>query len=198
MYFPVYERNVGPIVEALGPILSGRSGQALEIGSGTGQHVVDFARAFPTLEWQPTDPDPHHRTSIDAWRRHAGAPTRAARDLDAASDWAGRDDLGAPFALILSLNVIHISPVAVLHGILRGAAATLATGGIVAFYGPFREGGVHTGDGNAAFDADLRSRNPEWGIRDVDEIVATAAAEGLHFDRLVPMPANNRILVLTR
>ena len=198
MYFPVYDRNVGPIVEALGPILSGRTGMALEIGSGTGQHAVDFARAFPALTWQPTDPDPHHRISIDAWRAHASAATRPACDLDAASDWGERDDLGAPFALILSLNVIHISPITVLHGILKGAAATLEAGGLVAFYGPFKEGGVHTGDGNAAFDADLRSRNPDWGIRDVDEIVGAAAKLGLGFDRLVPMPANNRILVLKR
>jgi hypothetical protein len=200
MYFPVYDRNVGPILTALEPLLAGKTGRALEIGSGTGQHVVDFARAFPGLVWHPSDPESAHRVSIDAWRAHAGAQTAPALDLDAASDWAARGEIAAlaPLALILSLNVIHISPIAVLHGILAGAAATLEPGGMLAFYGPFREGGAHTGDGNAAFDADLRARNAAWGIRDVGEIVATAQPLGLTFVQLITMPANNRILVLRR
>lgn len=198
MSFGVYERNVGPISAALAPVLKGVCGPALEIGSGTGQHVQDFATAFAGLRWTPSDPDAAHRTSIDAWSAHFKRGVAPARAIDAASDWAADvADLG-PLSLILSLNVIHIAPPAVLSGILKGAAATLAPCGLLAFYGPFREGGVHTGDGNAAFDDRLRADNPDWGLRDVDDIRARAATLGLGFHDLIHMPANNRILIFAQ
>lgn len=200
MYFGVYERNIAPILAALTPILAHASGTALEIGSGTGQHILDFAKKFENLRWVPSDPNEEHRTSINAWRAHNKAPIHAALDLDAAQHWAAQADIQAlaPLEFILSLNVIHIAPVSVAHGIFAGAGKTLTSGGQLAFYGPFREGGVHTGDGNATFDRRLRDDNPEWGIRDVDALRALATEHGLAFVDLIEMPANNRILLFRK
>lgn len=197
MFFPVYERNHGPITEALGPVLADVQGNALEIGSGTGQHVQDFARTFPQLRWTPSDPDPGHRRSTNAWTAHNGLPVAPARALDASSDWARDLEDIAPLAFILSLNVIHIAPFSVAQGIVAGAARTLLPGGLLAFYGPFREGGLHTGDGNAEFDKRLRAQNPHWGVRDVGEISDLAEPVGLSFSKLIKMPANNRILIFS-
>ena len=197
MYFAVYERNIAPILAALGPVLDGVTGNALEIGSGTGQHIKDFARTFPGLAWTPSDPDPDHRRSIDAWTAHAGTTTAPARAIDAAADWAADVADIAPLSLIFSANVIHIAPYAVARGIIAAAGKVLAAGGLLAFYGPFREGGQHTGEGNAEFDR-LRADNPDWGIRDTGELAALAADAGLTRRDLVVMPANNRILIFQK
>ncbi|PWE34398.1 SAM-dependent methyltransferase [Maritimibacter sp. 55A14] len=197
---PTYDRNIAPLTEALAPWLEGRTGRALEIGSGPGQHVTALARSFPSLSWTGSDPDPAHLRSIAAWTAHLGVPVAPPLALDAATEWAARPDIAAiaPLELILNLNVIHITPMEVARGILRGAGQCLAPGGLLAFYGPFRENGAHTGEGNARFDEGLRARNPDWGIRDAGEIAELGAAEGLEHTALIPMPANNRILLLRR
>ncbi len=196
----VFEKNYQPVIDGLSSFLDGSTGNALEIGSGTGQHILAFARAFPSLTWTPSDYDQVHLKSIDAWRRFAQADTRQAIYLDAASDWAKRPEVSAlsPLKLILSMNVIHISPFTVTEGLINGAARTLDKGGFLAFYGPFREEGEHTGDGNARFDKALRADNPEWGVRDTGEITDLGKTSGLTFSALLKMPANNRILVLKK
>lgn len=193
-------RNGPPVIKALEPLLREKSGVALEIGSGTGQHILTFAAAFPQLKWHPSEPDPVHRTSIDAWRAHQAAPTGPALDLDAASTWWHKADLIAlgSLDLILSLNVIHISPSITATRILQGAADRLGRGGLVAFYGPFSENGAHTGDGNAEFDRRLRAENPDWGLRDTRDLTEIAQDSGLDPHALIPMPANNRLLVFCR
>lgn len=198
MHFAVYERNIAPILAALGPVLAGRTGNALEIGSGTGQHIKDFARNFPDLNWTPSDPDPDHRRSTDAWTAYSGTAIAKARAIDAASDWAADVADIAPLNLIFSANVIHIAPYSVAKGIISAAGKVLAKGGLLAFYGPFREGGQHTGEGNAEFDRRLRADNPDWGLRDVDEIAALAANAGLSRRDLLVMPANNRIVIFEK
>lgn len=196
---PSFQRNAPPILAELTHLLAGRSGAALEIGSGTGQQAAALALAFPGLDWWPSDPDPHHRASIEAWAAASRLPPRAL-DLDAAGDWPTHPDVAAlgPLATIYCSNVVHIAPWPVAEGILRGAGRALAPGGLLIFYGPFIEGGRHTGDGNIAFDADLKRRNPDWGIRDADDLRALSQANGLLFDRLIAMPANNRLLVFRR
>lgn len=185
------DSNRAPIVESLGPLLAGTSGVVLEIGSGTGQHVAAFAAAFPHLEWLPSDPFEVHLESIRAWAEEAGLPNlRSPIWLDAAEPWP---DLGR-LAGVLAINVIHIAPWAVAEGIVRGAAAALATGAPLIFYGPFREGGRHTGDGNARFDAALRAEDPAWGLRDLDDLSAAAVQAGFAAPHLVHMPANNRLV----
>lgn len=189
------ERNRGPIIEALGPILGGLSGTVLEIGSGTGQHAFALAAAFPGLAWQPSDPFEAHLDSIRAWA--AGADLPNLRDplwLDAAERWP---DLG-PLAAVLSINVIHITPWAVAGGIVRGAASALSPGGPLIFYGPFIEGGRHTGEGNRLFDQSLRAQDPAWGVRALEDVSAMAAAEGFGPPEVTVMPANNRLLCYRR
>lgn len=200
MYSAVFEKNAKPVIDGLSPFLADRSGTALEIGSGTGQHIIAFSQSFPNLTWTPSEPDAVHRASIDAWRVHLNAKTAKAISLDGAGDWSVSAEICAitPVTLILSLNVIHISPISVLNGILTGAGKTLAAGGLLAFYGPFTENGVHTGEGNAEFDRRLRADNPNWGIRDTDAIAQMAARHGLTVRNLIKMPANNRILVLAK
>ncbi|MFK7941396.1 MAG: DUF938 domain-containing protein [Paracoccaceae bacterium] len=192
---PSASRNETPIINALAPVLSGLSGLMLEIGSGTGQHVAAYARAYPQIDWQPSDPFEEHHDSIRAWVAQAGCPNlRAPIWLDAAEIWPNLGQLAG----VISVNVIHISPWAVAQGIVRGAAAAVQSGGVLVFYGPFKEAGQHTGDGNAAFDETLRARDPGWGIRDLGEVVALGEGHGFGPAEISEMPANNRLVVLRK
>ncbi|MEM9062978.1 MAG: DUF938 domain-containing protein [Pseudomonadota bacterium] len=187
---PSAERNEQPIIDALRPVLAERRGLLLEIGSGTGQHSAAFARAFPTIDWLPSDPFDEHLDSIRAWGRHASVPNlRAPIWLDAAEAWPPME----PLVGVMSINVIHIAPWVVTQGIMRGAAG-MAPGGVLLFYGPFREGGAHTGEGNAKFDASLRAQDPSWGIRDIDDVAAEAQQHGFAAPEVTVMPANNRLV----
>lgn len=195
-----FERNCPPIIATLSPWLRSRAGAVLEIGSGTGQHAGAFALAFPNLDWWPSDPDKLHRTSISAWRSKLALPTRDPLNIDAASDWAQLSAIRqlGPLSAVISLNVIHISAFDVTRGIIAGAAQTLEPNGLLIFYGPFCENGAHTGPGNAAFDAGLRAENPQWGVRDTDEISDLAKNSGLDFAALEIMPAGNRLLIFRK
>lgn len=197
---PVFQRNCPPLLVALAPWLAHRTGVVLEIGSGTGQHAAAFRLGFPALDWVASDPDPEHRASILAWAGALGLPPRPALYLDAATEWARDPTVAAlgPLTAVLSMNVIHIAPVRVAEGIVRGAGHALGPGGLLVFYGPFVEHGEHTGEGNRQFDARLRAENPEWGVRDVDDLTGLARAAGLVPAALVPMPANNRLLIFRR
>lgn len=193
-------RNLPPMVAALARLFDGTPGTVLEIGCGTGQHAASYALAFPELAWWPSDPDPDHRASARAWAAHLRAPDRPPLDVDASGDWAADPAVAAlgPLRAVLASNVIHISPFAVAEGIVAGAARALETGGLLLFYGPFRENGAHTGEGNRRFDEILRAENPAWGVRDTSEIADLARAHGLGDHRLIEMPANNRLLVLRK
>jgi hypothetical protein len=199
---PAYHRNFAPMLAVLQRVLRDRSGHVLEIGSGTGQHVVGFAKGLPTLTWWPTDPNPNHLKSIGGWRRHSGmanvAPPFA---LDVVDPEARLDGEGRPpeaLAAIISMNVIHIAPWLVCEGIMRIARLHLANGGLLGLYGPFKRGGEHTAPTNAAFDESLRRENPQWGVRDLEAVEELAIACGLHLSEVVEMPANNLTLVFRR
>ncbi len=154
---PSVERNRDPILAALRPLLP-LAGTVLEVASGSGEHIAHFAAAMPGLEFQPSDPSPEARASIEAWC--GGLPNvRPALDLDAARpDWPPlRADA------VLCVNMIHIAPWAAAQGLVEGAARVLPAGGLLALYGPFLRNGTHTAPSNAAFDADLRARNPALG-----------------------------------
>ncbi len=191
---PAALRNREPILAAISPVLP-RSGLVLEVASGTGEHLVHFATRLPHLEWQPSDPSPAARASIAAWSAAAGlANLRAPVALDAAAD----DWPVATADAILCINLAHVAPWAATVGLLAGAGRLLPAGGPLFLYGPFIEAGTPLAPSNAAFDAELRRRNPEWGLRQVEAVEAVARAHGLVLARRMPMPANNLTLVFTK
>ena len=199
LYSPTFPKNSGPICEGMRPYLAGRSGAVLEIGSGTGQHIGRFAAEFPGLTWIPSDIHAEHHASTEAWRAHLGRQNlEAPIFLDAAEDWAGSVRGHGPLAAVLCINVLHIAPWAVAEGVVRGAAAALAPGGALILYGAFKEGGRHTGEGNAAFDAGIRADNPDWGVRDIDEVAALAAAAGLGSPEINRLPSNNLLVAFRK
>jgi hypothetical protein len=191
---PATLRNRDAIVAVLADWLPA-SGTVLEVASGSGEHVVHFAAAFPQLDWQPSDPDPAGLISIAAYRAEAGlahiAPPLA---LDAsASEWpVGRADA------ILCINMVHISPWGATLGLFAGAGQLLAPGAPLILYGPYFEPDAPTAESNLAFDASLRARNPAWGLRDTDDVKAAAAAAGLGFAERRGVPANNLMLLFRR
>ena len=191
---PAAGRNREPIAAVLTEELP-PSGVMLEIASGTGEHAVHFARTFPHLDWQPSDPDPDARESIATWREEAGLPNLLSPlELDAAdADWplANAD-------AVLCINMVHISPVAATEGLVAGAARLLAPGAPLILYGPYFDAEVETAPSNLAFDCDLRSRNPEWGLRPVEWLDGLAQNAGFRRTRRVAMPANNLTLVYRR
>jgi SAM-dependent methyltransferase len=191
---PAAARNRGPILEVLRPRLPAR-GLVLEIASGSGEHAVHFAAALPGLVFQPSDPDEEALASIDAWSAESGlANIRPAVALDAASPaWPVPQA-----AAVLCSNMIHIAPWSAAAGLIAGSARVLADDGLLYLYGPFRRGGRHTAPSNEAFDRDLRRRNPDWGVRDLEAVADLAAAHGFAPPEVVDMPANNLSLVFRR
>ena len=191
---PAALRNRDPILAILRRALPA-SGQVLEIASGSGEHALYFARHLPQLMWQPSDPSPDARASIAAWRAEE-APSNLAAPIDVDASRAlwpvARADA------IVSINMVHISPWTATAGLMANAGRLLAAGGLLYLYGPYRRDGHDFASSNAAFDADLRRRDPQWGIRDVADLVAQGAANGLALDEIVEMPANNLSLLFRK
>ncbi|WP_332812043.1 DUF938 domain-containing protein [Sphingomonas sp.] len=191
---PAARRNREPIAEVLRNVLP-EQGLVLELASGTGEHAAFFAECFPKLRWQPSDPDREALAAIDAWREQAGldnleAPLRI--------DAEGQPWPVARADAILCTNMVHISRWQATQGLMRGAARLLPSGAPLVLYGPYLREGVPTAPSNLAFDQSLRARNPDWGLRDVAIVTAEAETQGLRFERLVEMPANNLMLVFRR
>lgn len=160
----------------------------LEIASGSGEHAAFFARLFPELTWQPSDADPDALSSVEAWQADSEAANLLPPVfLDAASETWPLDRADA----ILCINMVHISPWTATVGLMKGAGRLLPFGGPLILYGPYRRAEVETAPSNEAFDASLKARNPEWGLRDLADVRAEAEANGLMFERLWEMPANN-------
>jgi SAM-dependent methyltransferase len=191
---PAAERNKAAILDVLAQVLP-QHGLVLEVASGTGQHVVHFAGALPALSWQPSDPDPAMRASIADYVAASGLPNVAAPlALDTrAPHWP----LERADAIVCS-NMIHIAPWSAAEGLVRGAARLLGAGAPLVLYGPFQRAGRHTAPSNAAFDESLRQRDPEWGVRDLDDVEALAQEQGFGLDQVVAMPANNLTAVFMR
>ncbi|MCW5889019.1 MAG: DUF938 domain-containing protein [bacterium] len=190
---PATTRNRDPLLAVLRRLLP-PAGTVVEIASGTGEHAAWFAAALPGLVWQPSDPDPEARASVAAWCDGlANVRPPLALDARAPDTWP----VAAADAL-LCVNMIHIAPWAACEGLVAGAGRLLPAGAPLVLYGPYRVGGAHTAPSNAAFDADLRARNPAWGVRDLDDVVAAAAPHGLRLEETVAMPANNLTVVLRR
>jgi hypothetical protein len=191
---PAATRNREPIADVLSEWLPA-SGLVLEIASGTGEHAVHFAERFPQLEWQPSDIHTDALSSIAAWRVSAALPNlRQPIVLDAASSVWPIDKAD----VVLSINMVHISPWASALGLIAGAKRVLPRGGPLILYGPWLKDDIPTVPSNVAFDQDLRRRDPEWGLRRVEDFASAAAQHGLELEQTRPMPANNLMLLLRR
>ncbi len=193
-YAPSVARNKDAIAAVLARHLPA-SGFVLEIASGSGEHAMHFASAFPGLTFQPSDPSEEARDSIQAWRAVTPLPNvLPPLDLDVtAQHW--------PIAhadVLTCINMIHIAPWAATLGLMQGAARLLPKGGILFLYGPYRRHGQHTAPSNAEFDASLRERDPSWGVRDLEAVAAAATATGFAAPLIEAMPANNFALIFQR
>jgi hypothetical protein len=198
-----FHRNHQPIWQLLQRFLAGKSGDVVEVGSGTGQHVVHFAGHTPDIVWWPSDLNAQHLKSIEAWRVHSGlANIRPPLRIDLSDPaWcpAMHDGSGpGPLLAIFCANVIHIAPWRVAEGLFEGAGRYLDANGRLFLYGPFKRDGKHSAISNAVFDSSLREQDPEWGVRDVAELDKLAANVGLVLTGTAEMPANNLILVFER
>jgi SAM-dependent methyltransferase len=200
---PAFHRNHRPIRAVLEKFLAGKSGDVVEAGSGTGQHVVEFARHFPEVVWWPSDLNDAHLKSISAWRAQAGlANMRPPLRIDLSDPaWCAEMHDGSGPAKLLAVfcaNVIHIAPWRVTEGLFAGAGRYLRADGRLFLYGPFKRGGKHTSISNAVFDSSLRDKDPEWGVRDVGDLEKLAAGAGLKLIEIAEMPANNLTLAFER
>jgi hypothetical protein len=194
LQYPATERNRDAILDVLRDVLP-EAGLVLEIASGSGEHVVHFARAFPGLTFQPSDPEDAALHSIAAWTQDTGAANVLPPVmLDAASDrWPV-----AKADAILCINMIHIAPWRATEGLIRGAATLLPQGAPLYLYGPYRQTGVVTAPSNEAFDDSLKARNPEWGLRDLETVASLARDVGFSAPVVTEMPANNLSVVFRR
>ncbi len=199
---PAFHRNHGAIWSAVAKFLSALAGDALELGSGTGQHAAAFARRTPQLNWWPSDILPSHLDSIAAWTEHEGLTNlHAPQRIDLTEPewtWQAGEKAGQPLAAMLCINVLHISPWRVSQNLFAGAGRFLRADGRLLVYGPFMRDGGHTAPSNATFDATLRAENPEWGVRDVRDLCKLADEANLSLAEIVPMPANNLVLAFAR
>ncbi len=184
---PSAERNRAPISKVLSQVLP-ESGVVLEVGSGTGQHVVHFARAMPNLIWQPSERDDDCLRSIVAWLLVEQLPNvRPPLHLDvSASPWPITSA-----AALVCINMIHIAPWSATEALFHGGEGLLSGGGVVCLYGPFRRQGRQTSPSNESFDALLRRQDPDWGVRDLDEVARLADRAGFDLLQTHEMPSNN-------
>jgi SAM-dependent methyltransferase len=192
---PSTARNREPILNVLRTCLPA-CGEVLEIAAGAGEHAIYNAAALPHLLWRPTDPDPEALASIAAWRDHACLPNLAAPvRLDASDPEAWPVERADA---VVNINMIHISPWSATEGLMVGAGRLLPPGGVLFLYGPYIQSDVETAPSNLDFDASLKSRNPAWGLRRLDDVASLAAARSLRLTQRVAMPANNLALVFLK
>ena len=173
-------------------------GTVLEIGCGSGEHVVHFAEATPGLTWLPSDPDSDARASTLSWIKFTDlSNVLPPLDVDVCAKAWGVEQT-APFDAIVSLNMVHIAPWAASLGLFAGAGRLLRAGGLLVLYGPFMRNGAHNAPSNAAFDASLKARNPSWGLRDITDLEGVARSSDLSLRETIEMPANNMTLVFRK
>ncbi len=184
------ERNKQVILKTIKPLLKNKH-SVLEIGSGTGQHAVHFAKRLPHLQWQPSDLEENH-LSINAWIAESGASNvQAPLELDTtANHWPATH-----FDAVYSANTAHIMPWNAVQEMFDGASSILAADGVLMLYGPFNYNGEFTSESNRQFEDWLKQVNPCRGIRDFEAVNKLAEQNRLSLEQDHEMPANNRLLV---
>ncbi len=201
-YAPATQRNREPILEILTQVLP-TDGSVLEIASGTGEHAVYFAPRLSPRQWIPSDPNPLHCASIAAWSKHLPSENlQPPLEIDVRQPvWIVEKEAlfaTSPLTAIVNINMIHISPWTACLGLMAGASRILSSGGILYLYGPFKRDGKHTAPSNAAFDESLRAQNPEWGVRNLEDVVTAASRDNLSLVNVYQMPANNLSVVFKK
>ena len=200
LIFPATERNREPIAATLKAWLPDGA-IVLEVASGSGEHALWFQRQLPGIHWQTSDPDPAHRRSISAWIQHQqreqDLPPPLPLDVES-RPWALPQRLEQHLDAVVAINLIHIAPWSCCQALIEEAACRLCAGGALILYGPFRRGGQHTSESNAAFDQSLRARDPRWGVRDLETVEQLASDSELTLEQLQAMPANNLCLLFRR
>lgn len=198
MYSPSAARNRDAILEVFLAHMP-RAGAALEIASGSGEHGAYIAARLSGLIWLPGDPDETCRASIAAWTAHAGLQNmRPPHAIDVTEeDWT--KTVAEPVSAVVSINMIHIAPFDAAKGLIAGAGELVQEGGKLFLYGPFSRDGEHVAPSNAAFDETLKSRDPRWGVRDLErDILPLTEKAGLRFETAIAMPANNFSVIFVR
>ena len=205
---PATQRNREPILEVLERILP-PTGTVLEVASGTGEHAVFFAPRLQPRQWLPSDVSLNALESIVAWGENSecsnlhppvkldASASRWTIETKDAPQWVVALLKNEPLSAIASINMIHISPWESCLGLMAGAGRLLPAGGKLYLYGPFRQGGKHTAPSNEAFDESLRSQNPAWGVRNLEDVVAVAKQHHLTLQETVAMPANNLSVIFS-
>ena len=196
-YAPATERNRQPILAVLEQVLPS-AGTVLEISSGTGEHITFFAPRLSHLQWLPSDPQALARQSIQAWGEALSSANLRLPPLDldvSVQPWPVQEE---SISAIININMIHIAPWEMCAHLMAGAGQVLPDSGVLYMYGPYKREGVHTAPSNEAFDMMLRDRDPSWGIRDLEAVVAIAQQHGLVLEKTVEMPANNLSVVFRR
>ncbi len=197
-YAPATQRNREVILDILLQVLPSQA-TVLEIASGTGEHSIYFAPNLKPRQWIPTDPNPMAIASITDWQKHQPSDNLAPPlQIDVtATDWHQRL-INQDIKAIVNINMIHIAPWQACVGLMTGARELLPVNGILYLYGPFKQNGKHTSESNIEFDASLRYQNPEWGVREIEEVIAIAASQNLALKEIKPMPANNLSVIFER
>ncbi|XP_077980677.1 methyltransferase-like 26 [Glandiceps talaboti] len=199
---PSAERNKEVIAQVLLQYLNPvRSGFALEVGSGTGQHIIHFASRFPNITWLPSDIDEPSVASINCYLQFY-QPKNVLQPIyvDASkpvNQWSPHL-IPQSCDLVICINVIHISSLSVTQGLLQGAGAVLKMNGVLVTYGPYMIHGVISPESNVQFDKQLKLRDPEWGLRDVDYISDLAEDNGMKLEAMHDVPANNKMLIFRK
>ncbi len=197
-YAPATQRNREPILEVLLRVLP-PSGNILEIASGTGEHSIFFAPAFSNRQWIPSDTNAISRDSIEAWRKESLIENiHPPLNINAQDSIWEIEKQFLDITTIININMIHISPWSACLGLMKGAKRLLPSGGILYLYGPYKQEGKHTAPSNEAFDKSLRAQNPEWGVRNLEDVIKVAEDNGLVFKEKVAMPANNLSVIFEK
>jgi hypothetical protein len=194
-YAPAIQRNRQPILDVLRDVLP-EEGNILEIASGTGEHAVFFAQCLTPRCWIPSDVNPQSLHSIEAWRRQSGVTNLySPLNIDVTEPVWATEKLGIKISALVNINMIHIAPWEACLGLFKGAARLLPMGGIIYLYGPYKQAGKPTAPSNLAFDQYLREQNPQWGVRNLEDVISVAQKEGFGLIKTLSMPANNLSVV---
>ena len=190
-------RNREPIFQVLSEVLP-QSSKVLEIASGTGEHAVYFASKLPSCHWIPSDVNPESRSSITAWKNDSAIDNLSLPlSIDVTQDnW--QSGVAKEIDTIVNINMIHIAPWQACLGLMKGAGQILPSSGILYLYGPYKRDGEHTAVSNANFDRSLRERNPQWGVRDLEQVIEAADNADLKLQQVIEMPANNLSIIFSR